>query len=185
MTKKDALESELQVVRRVSDLALENCDNVEQYTRRHSLCVYGIPVETNEDVVSKIDEFCKSVDIPFNKSDVDRAHRVGLKKFDKESNQHMQPVIVKFKDWKSRYKFYKARPKYNRTKKPGISFGLDLTKRRYNLLNYAREKIDSEKIAGISYVFADINCSLGIRFPDESLRFFNNKESLNKLLLDP
>ena len=102
--KIDALESELQVVRRVSDLALENCYNVEQYTRRHSLRVYGIPVETNEDVVSKIDEFCRSVDIPFNKSDVDRAHRVGLKKVDKVSNQHMQPVIVKFKDWNSRYK---------------------------------------------------------------------------------
>ena len=101
--------------------------------------------------------------------------------------KNVQPILIKFKDWNSRYHLYQARPKFDRSKKPGennISIGLDLTRRRYDLLNYAREKIKTDKIDGISYAFADVNCALGIRFSDNSLRFFNNKESLNKLLFN-
>ena len=183
--KIDMLASELEVSKNVVNLTLENCDNVEQYTRRYSLRVYGVPVEKNENVLKNIEECYNSLGIPFNCDEIDRAHHIGKKKFNETSQKDVQPIIVKFKNWNSRYRFYKARPKYNQMEKPGegnFSVGLDLTRRRYDLLNYAREKIRDGNINGISYAFADVNCALGIRFADDSLRFFNNKESLIKLL---
>ena len=72
--------------------------------------------------------------IPFNCDEIDHAHRIGKKKFNVTLKKDVQPIIIKFKDWNSRYQFYKAQPKYNRMKNPGqrnFSVGFDLTKRSW------------------------------------------------------
>ena len=68
-------------------------------------------------------------------------------------------------------------------KKPGprsFDVTIDLTKRRYALLNHAKEIIDNYPEA--NYAFADVNCSLAIRLANESLRYFNNEFELDKIL---
>ena len=50
---------------------------------------------------------------------------------------------------------------------------LDLTKKRYEVLRKAREIV--EEIDNISFVYADINCRLKVRFRDNSELFFEKK----------
>ena len=59
--------------------------------------------------------------IPFN--EIDRAHGIGKRFLDKEREKKVSSVIVKFKSWKARAAFYKARPKnyVNGKKKPGLT----------------------------------------------------------------
>ena len=68
-------------------------------------------------------------------------------------------------------------------KKPGLRlFGvtIDLTKRRYAVLNFAKGIINNYPEE--NYVFADANLSLAIRLGNEYLRYFNNEFELNKIL---
>ena len=102
---------------------------------------------------------------------------------DKKKNK-VRSIIVKFSSWKSRTAFYKARPRnhLDRQKKPGSSFNvsLDLTKRRYNLLIKAKGLIANNP--SVAYAFSDINCSLVLKFNDNTFRYFNSESELNNLL---
>ena len=85
----------------------------------------------------------------------------------------------------SRTQFYQARPKsfINGKRTSGevpFNVSLDLTKRRYNLLKYARGLISN--YPEIKFSFADINCSLGIRMVNESFYYFNTESELNNKL---
>ena len=102
--------------------------------------------------MNKSESCYKEVGINFEHYAIDRVHRIG-KKFRNESGKETQQIIVKFRSWNDREKFYRARPK-------GFKVNVDLTKRRYNLLRTARRLIDSNGKA--KYAFSDIDCSLAI-----------------------
>ena len=91
---------------------------------------------------------------------------------DKTKKKKVRSLIIKFKSWKSRTTFYKSRPRNQvyRQKKPGSSFNvsLDLTKRRCNLLMKAKGLIANNP--SVAYAFCDINCSLVIKFNDNTYR---------------
>ena len=183
--KIERIDSDLNVARNALNIALQHCDDVEQYTRKYSVRIYGLPVEKNENLLEKVKNCYDEVNISFNKDNIDRVHRIGREKFVAAKDVYVQPVILKFRYWNARYKFYRAIPKLTSKKKPGghkFSVGLDLTKRRLDLLRKARERIDNENINGISFAFVDINCALGIRFDDGSIKFFNDDKSLQELL---
>ena len=160
-------------------------DNNEQYSRRSCLRIHGIEYEDgNIDNSMDVLEKCyEEVKVPFNKSDIDRVHRIG--KTTQINGKSTKSIIVKFKSWESRKKFYQARPKIDpkSLEKPGSSpfiVSLDLTKRRYDLLKYAKGIInDNDKVA---YGFADINCSLGIKTSKGKFCYFNTKCQLDDLL---
>ena len=84
----------------------------EQYQRRTSLRIHGVPVskgkETNEDVV-KIVENTHVLKVPFDRNKIFLAHRIGKKRT--VNNATTQTVIVKYKDWDTRCALYRARPK--------------------------------------------------------------------------
>ena len=122
----------------------------------------------------------EEVGLDFDPSCIDRVHRVA-KVFHNENGEKIQPILVKFRSWNDRVKFYKARPKFkNNSPKPGFTIAIDLTKRRYELLKFARGVIkDNVKV---KYAFADINCSPGICLHDDKLCFFNSKDELSKIL---
>ena len=108
--------------------------------------------------------------ISFNENQIDRAHGIGKPFLDKERKKKVRSIIVKFKSWKARAAFYKARPKnyVNGRKKPGLtsfSVSLDLTKRRYSLLAKAKSIIKDNP--AVMFAFADINCSLALKLNDD------------------
>ena len=91
---------------------------------------------------------------------------------------------VKFRSWKLRTAFYKARQRNHsdQQKKPDSSFNvsLDLTKHRYNLLIKAKGLIANNP--SVTYAFSDFNCSLVLKFNDNKYPYFNSESELNNFL---
>ena len=119
----------------------------------------------------------------FNRNENDRAHYIGKPYMNKKKNK-VRSIIVKFSSWKSRTAFYKARLRnhLDQQKKQGSSFNLSLAliKRRYNLLIKAKGLIPNNP--RVAYGFSDINCSLILKFNDNTFRYFSSEPELNNLL---
>ena len=85
---------------------------------------------------------------------IDRAHFLPIKRNDKNS------VIVKFKSFTDRNSVYKKRRDL-----PDSKFlRLSLTKRRYDLLTYAKKM--SASFDRVKHVYADANCNLKLVLQD-------------------
>ena len=179
----DALESEMIRVSHNMDVLHRKCDDVEQYTRRYSVRINGIaPVKKGEreDVMKTVESCFSSVGVPFKRKQIDRAHRVGRPSTHPTTKKKSQQIIVKFKSWEARCAFYQARPKFNSSTPRSFTTSLDLTARRLELSNLARDLIKDHPHA--DYVYTDINCRLTVRMKDNSMRAFNSKEELDKIL---
>ena len=62
------------------------------------------------------------------------------------------------------------------------TLSLDLTKRRYNLLKIAQGIV--KEMDNVSFVCADANCSLAIRFKNGTIKHFNSEYEFRSLLND-
>ena len=99
----------------------------------------------------------------------------------------MKPIIIKFKSWRCRQNVYRNRPRRfeNGKKKPcesSLSVSLDLTKRRYNLLKLAQGIV--EEMDNVSFVSANVSCSLAISFKNGIIKHFNSEYEFRSLLND-
>ena len=165
-------------------------DNNEQYSRRSCLRIHGIEYkEVSDNVMEVLDSCYEQMKLPFDQSDIDRVHRIGKPTTRKDEGgeevKTVKSIIVRFKSWDARQKFYKARPRSHQTKvqKPGTrSFNivLDLTKRRYELLTYAKGVIEGN--SKVSCAFADVNCTPAIKTSDNKFYYFNDKPKLHEIL---
>lgn len=88
------------LLKRIEDLEVQLKDNAvkanenEQYSRKYNLRISGLDETEGEDCVQKICDFCEEkLDVSIDKSDVDRAHRIGSKHLDKKRS-----LIIKFKN---------------------------------------------------------------------------------------
>ena len=176
------LESTVALKKHHMDILIEKCDDVEQYTRRHSVRINGIEGGNvkSEDIFEVLDKCYNDSGLPFDRNEINRAHRVGKVKVDEETNRRTQSIIVQYKSWDARCKLYQNRPK----KKPGIdrkfTVSLDLTKRRLNLLNDARNEIVN--YPSVSYAFSDINCNIVLKMANGDFKHFNNGSGFKALL---
>ena len=78
-------------------------DHLEQYTRKNSLEIHGIPeeaYETTEEVVLKL---ANALNVPVNPQDIEISHKLGRK--------GAKSIIVKFVSHKVKTNLYKARTK--------------------------------------------------------------------------
>ena len=164
-----------QQVKKIEKLE-ERVDDCEQYSRR--LCVridnMAVPSGVKEDCLSKVVELMSEMDSNLSEDSIDRAHRIGPK-IVSENGTVRQQMIVRFKTFSDRTKFYRSRKK---TKK--VSIRLDLTKKRLTLLNLARDKIKDRE--GIDFAFADINCNLALRLSSGDFSFFRTEVELDSIL---
>jgi len=84
-------------------------DTLEQYSRRNSLRISGVPEEPYEDtgeVFLKLINSRTQIHPALTINEIDRIHRVGAKKTDKPSSRQ---IIVKFATYRSRQRVYKHR----------------------------------------------------------------------------
>ena len=130
----------------------------------------------SEDIFEVLDKCYNDLGLPFDRNEINSAHRVGKVKVDEETNRRTQSIIVQYKSWDARCKFYQNRPK----KKPGIdrkfTVSLDLTKRRLNLLN------EIVNYPSVSYAFSDINCNIVLKMANGEFKHFNNGSGFKALL---
>ena len=181
--KIEMLESALELKDKTIENLLIKCDDNEQYSRRSCLRVNGLVFDEKKDenVEDLVENCFKELDLPLDKNCIDRAHRIG-KVFIDDSGKKTKQVIVKFRSWVPRVNFFKSRPRFVNNKKPDKSFSvsLDLTKRRYELLKFAKGVI--KDYPSISFAFADINCSLGFKTNDNNFYYFNDQTQFEKSL---
>ena len=152
--------------------AEEMLDEQEQYSRRNSLRVSGIPEEPDETLETKvIDIFNKRLKFvpPMTENDLDRIHRVGKP----DARSTPRQILIKFATYRSRQRVYKERKKIRVPKsnpqaptttdeesrdeaaqeeddgpQAVIYINEDLTKKRATLLWKARNLVKDKQIRG-------------------------------------
>ena len=149
--------------------------------------MHGLEYDKNEsqnDIVSKISECFSEIGL---RGRGERVHRVG-KPYKKESSGLTKKrIIIKFKSWRYRQNVYRYRPRrFEKVKKKlgenYFSVSSDLTKRSYNLLKFAQGIV--KKMDNVSFVCADVNCSLAIRFKNGTIKHFNSEYEFHSLSND-
>ena len=175
----EALEGKLSIYEAHLTEMENRLENAEQYSRRSCLRIFGVPLpengdETSKNCLTKVKQVFKDLEVAVPDDCIDRAHRIGRVKTS-DDGVKQQAVIVKFRSWEKRVAVYKARKKME-----NINILLDLTPTRAKLFSAARERVKSH--SGIQYAFVDINCRLGVKLADGSLKFFSSESELEKLL---
>ena len=143
--------------------------------------------ENQNDIVSKVSECLSEMGLPYEEAEKDRLHRIGKPYENEGSGLTMKSIIIKFKSWRYRQDVYRNRPRRfeNGKKKPGensFSVSLDLTKRRYNLLKIVQGIV--KEMDNVSFVRANVNCSLAISFKNGTVKHFNSEYEFRSLLND-
>lgn len=113
-------------------------DDLQQYSRRNCLRIFGIPEQKDENPVDVVlnffsEKFKNGIDASY----IDRAHRVG-----KISN-HSRPLIVKFVSYAKRKEIFDNK---RMLKGSGCRISEDLTKRRLLIFKTAIEKFRRENV---------------------------------------
>ena len=158
--------SELMAANRIMQaqnmLLHKKVEELEQYTRRPSVRIFGIPTvkkETSRDVENIVKKILVDYNTDILATSIDRAHRVGKPKRN-DKGVEIQGIIVRFTSFRDRTKFYQQRKIMKEKGAKFSSVALDLTAERYALLHKAREQI--ENVDGIQFAYADINCNLRV-----------------------
>ena len=112
---------------------------------------------------------------PIPDSVIDRAHRIGKVYKNNTDNVESQSVILRLSTFRHRTQIFLAHKLMK-----DVSIKLDLTKYRYSTLREAREHVD--KIAGVKFVFVDINCRLKVRLINGKVFSFESMDELDKIL---
>lgn len=112
-------------------------DEIEQYQRRSSLRIFGVPEsETDTDKVAI--DVAKRIGVSLQVTDIDRSHRVGSPNGGKS-----RPIIVKFCSYKKRDEVFRSK-RY--LKNSGMTIREDLTMRRLQVLQAAIEKFQLKNV---------------------------------------
>ena len=85
--------------KKIENLSIK-CDDNEQYSRRYCLQMHGLKFDKNEsqnDLVSKINECFSEIGLPYEEEEIDRVHHIGKPYKNKNSGLTMKPIIIKFK----------------------------------------------------------------------------------------
>ena len=154
----------------------------EQYSRRLCLRV-SIPVKedaprmTSETCLEEMSERFVSAGLSVPDYALDRSHPIG-KSYVDDNGVRRRTLICKFTSWCYRTLVYRARKSFPK----GTTIRLDLTKERLKLLKDAQVLIKDN--TNFKYVFADVNCSLGIRLADDSLLHFSSLSEVEKIVAE-
>lgn len=110
--------------------SLREVNELEQYSRRNCLRVFGIPEKRGENTGSLIIDLAKDkLDIELATQDIDRSHRVG------PLNSKSRAIIIKFSNYEARTRLIRNRRKLKGT---AITIREDLTKANQELLQAAK-----------------------------------------------
>lgn len=133
--------------------AEQDNDSLEQYSRRNSIRVSGVPEVASEDTDDVIINIAQSLDVQINRSDIDRSHRVG--KIDDRggsdratggSRRH-RDIIVKFATYNARQRLYRKRKDLRDNEDTRhLYINEDLTRLRSKVLFDARCLVRTGKI---------------------------------------
>ena len=103
-----------------------------------------------------IKQQAKALDLDIREYEYDRCHRIG-RKF-KVNGATFQDVLFKLCFWRTRDILYKNRKRFN------FKIFADLTQRRTELLEFARNLVEDDEVTkrAVEFLFCDQNCKLKV-----------------------
>lgn len=112
----------------------QTADDCEQYSRRNSIRITGIPESSNEETDKIVLDMAHDLDVQLNLADIDRTHRVG-----RIREGRKRAILVKFSTYRARRSLYSKRMELrDKAQWQGTYVNEDLTTRRSELLYRAR-----------------------------------------------
>ena len=165
----ESLEREVAVLKETNENLKEGIDNLEQYSRRHSLrIVNDFPEDPREDTDAKVLFVARDLmGLKVDKCDIDRSHRVGKPTVDGTP----RPVLVKFKSYQPKRDMYYARTKLKHNENH-IYINEDLTKEREQMAKEARKL----KKDGLIWDTWTADCKIFIKHEDGSVKCFTSNK---------
>lgn len=120
-----------------SDLgsAINQIDDLEQYTRKHNLEIHGIPESSEENLADKIIKLGKVLNVHIANSDIDICHRMATRR----PNGGPRPIIVRFKSYRAKGELYKAKKHLKSVSLSNYFHNAEAVYINENLTNYRRE----------------------------------------------
>lgn len=116
-------------------------DSNEQYSRRNSLRIAGIPTVEGESTDAKVIELANDMGVNISESDIDRSHRVG------PFRRGQRALIVKFTSYRARQKLFAIRKDLRKSDKHrDVFINEDITSRRSKLLFSARQLVRERRL---------------------------------------
>ena len=119
-----------------SDLgtAINQFDDLEQYTRKHNLEIHGISESPEENVAEKVIKLAKVVNVHITDNDIDICHRMSSRRPDAP-----KPIIVRFQSYRAKSELYKARKHLKSVSLKNFFNNTDAVYINENLTNYRRD----------------------------------------------
>ena len=124
----------------------DNIDILEQYSRRNTPRISGIPEEPNESTDTHVLELASDLNVNLFGHDIDRSHRVG-----KPSSTKTRDIIVNSSRYNARRMLYEVRKDLRELEnRASVFINEDLTNRRSKLLFDARTLVCANLLTGNS-----------------------------------
>ena len=109
---------------------IDELDSINQYGHRNCILIHGLAGDKREDTdTTAVNLFNTKLNIPIEKSDLDRSHRLNTKK---RNSNRPRPIIVKFNSYNKRADVFRVKKQLKGTK---ISISESLTAQRQKLLD--------------------------------------------------
>lgn len=113
-------------------------DEIEQYSRRNNLRLFGIPEGENEDTDNLVLNVARDIGANINMNDICRSHRVGRRTIGKP-----RPIIVKFTSYRARREIFSRKKQLRGTR---VTIREDLTALRLSLLKTAVTRFEVRNV---------------------------------------
>lgn len=141
LKKYTALENRVNTLEREKEELNKKVDFLEQYTRRNSVRVFGIPEKKNENTDELVLEvFNNNLGLQITAENVDRSHRVGAYN---PVSKKPRGIIVKFTSYRYRNLVFQNKKKLKGTK---LTIKEDLTRNRLEVLNCAADQFGYKNV---------------------------------------
>ena len=143
---------------------------LQQYTRRYSVNIVGIPKPRGEklvDLQKKVEDIITSTDSGISPADIDKLHRNGRAKGEE------QDTIVRFKTHAAKEAFYKKRKSIQETHR-NILIRPSLSPAQKSLLDDARDFLKTSKFEDTKctnppeFVFANVHGNIQVKMKNET-----------------
>ena len=164
-----------------TELHERKLDDLEQVSRKINLRLRGIKVENQdspENIMITIKEQAKALDLDIPECEYDRCHRIG-RKF-KVNGTTFQDVLLKLCFWRTRDLLYKNGKRFN------FKIFADLTQRRTELLEFARNLVEDDEVTkrAVEFLFGDQNSKLKVFSKSKLFYSFSSWEEFMNIIQD-
>jgi hypothetical protein len=169
-TKVWRLETELYFNNHITCMHARKMDDQEQFSRKINLKLKGIEVGARDSpdiILKRIKDEVNRLGLNIPENEFDRCHRVGRKY--NFQGKTFQNVLLKLCFWRTRDLLYQNRKKFK------FQISPDLTTRRQDVLQCAKNHIDSDDDTYVDFIYVDVNCNLKVKGKDNKFYGFNSE----------